>query len=86
MGDLAMEERVEAIERFRNGLEKVMVTTNLCARGIDIEQASEFVYWNANKKRMRSIDKKHIVYHPYSAISVFVISRMLARGIRTGSI
>lgn len=35
---------------------------------------------------MRSIDKKHIVYHPYSAISVFVISRMLARGIRTGSI
>lgn len=35
-----MDERVEAIERFRNGLEKVMVTTNLCARGIDIEQVN----------------------------------------------
>ncbi|OQR66345.1 DEAD-box helicase Dbp80-like [Tropilaelaps mercedesae] len=39
-GDLQMEERVAAIGRFRNCLEKVMVTTNLCARGIDIEQVS----------------------------------------------
>ncbi|XP_022710554.1 DEAD-box helicase Dbp80-like [Varroa jacobsoni] len=46
MGDLAMEERVEAIERFRNGLEKVMVTTNLCARGIDIEQVSLVVNYD----------------------------------------
>ncbi|XP_003742144.1 DEAD-box helicase Dbp80 [Galendromus occidentalis] len=39
-GDLDMEERVQTIERFRSGIEKVMVTTNLCARGIDIEQVS----------------------------------------------
>uniref|UniRef100_A0A2K5I1A0 RNA helicase n=1 Tax=Colobus angolensis palliatus TaxID=336983 RepID=A0A2K5I1A0_COLAP len=33
-------QRAAVIERFREGKEKVLVTTNVCARGIDVEQVS----------------------------------------------
>uniref|UniRef100_A0A3B3CHI2 RNA helicase n=1 Tax=Oryzias melastigma TaxID=30732 RepID=A0A3B3CHI2_ORYME len=39
-GDLTVEQRAAVIERFRNGKEKVLVTTNVCSRGIDVEQVS----------------------------------------------
>ncbi|OQR68532.1 ATP-dependent RNA helicase DDX19A-like [Tropilaelaps mercedesae] len=39
-GDLEPSERLAMIENFRNGLQKVMVTTNVCSRGIDIIQVS----------------------------------------------
>uniref|UniRef100_A0A9J8BKB5 RNA helicase n=1 Tax=Cyprinus carpio carpio TaxID=630221 RepID=A0A9J8BKB5_CYPCA len=37
---LAVEQRAAVIERFRDGKEKVLITTNVCARGIDVEQVS----------------------------------------------
>ncbi|XP_043916380.1 ATP-dependent RNA helicase DDX19A-like [Protopterus annectens] len=39
-GEMAVEQRAAVIERFREGKEKVLVTTNVCARGIDVEQVS----------------------------------------------
>ncbi|CAH1239426.1 DDX19A [Branchiostoma lanceolatum] len=39
-GELLVEQRVSVINRFRDGKEKVLITTNLCARGIDIEQVT----------------------------------------------
>lgn len=32
-GELTVEQRAAVIERFRNGKEKVLVTTNVCSRG-----------------------------------------------------
>ncbi|KAG8434691.1 hypothetical protein GDO86_012883 [Hymenochirus boettgeri] len=39
-GELAVSDRAHMIHRFREGKEKVLVTTNVCARGIDVEQVS----------------------------------------------
>ncbi|KAK6308328.1 hypothetical protein J4Q44_G00215990 [Coregonus suidteri] len=39
-GEMTVEQRAAIIERFREGKEKVLVTTNLCSRGIDVEQVS----------------------------------------------
>uniref|UniRef100_G3PBF2 RNA helicase n=1 Tax=Gasterosteus aculeatus aculeatus TaxID=481459 RepID=G3PBF2_GASAC len=39
-GEMTVEQRAAVIERFRNGKEKVLVTTNVCSRGIDVEQVS----------------------------------------------
>lgn len=39
-GELAVEQRAAVIERFREGKEKVLITTNVCSRGIDVEQVS----------------------------------------------
>ncbi|XP_067883475.1 ATP-dependent RNA helicase DDX19A-like [Heterodontus francisci] len=40
IGELTVEQRAAIIQRFREGKEKVLVTTNVCARGIDVEQVS----------------------------------------------
>lgn len=37
-GDLENEQRINIINRFRDGKEKVLITTNVLARGIDVEQ------------------------------------------------
>ncbi|XP_067946892.1 ATP-dependent RNA helicase DDX19A-like [Watersipora subatra] len=39
-GELEMSQRYSIIERFRDGKEKVLITTNLSARGLDIEQVT----------------------------------------------
>uniref|UniRef100_A0A8D2KDF0 RNA helicase n=1 Tax=Urocitellus parryii TaxID=9999 RepID=A0A8D2KDF0_UROPR len=39
-GEMMVEWRAVVIERFREVKEKVLVTTNVCARGIDVEQVS----------------------------------------------
>ncbi|XP_077478738.1 ATP-dependent RNA helicase DDX19A isoform X2 [Stigmatopora argus] len=39
-GELSVGQRASIIERFRDGKEKVLVTTNVCSRGIDVEQVS----------------------------------------------
>lgn len=33
-GEMQVEQRAAVIERFRDGKEKVLVTTNVCARGM----------------------------------------------------
>ncbi|KAJ4923851.1 hypothetical protein JOQ06_028106 [Pogonophryne albipinna] len=39
-GELTVEQRADVIQRFRTGKEKVLVTTNVCSRGIDVEQVT----------------------------------------------
>ncbi|XP_062871538.1 ATP-dependent RNA helicase DDX19A isoform X2 [Trichomycterus rosablanca] len=39
-GELTVEQRAAVIQRFREGKEKVLITTNVCSRGIDVEQVS----------------------------------------------
>ncbi|KAM4678480.1 ATP-dependent RNA helicase DDX25-like [Discoglossus pictus] len=39
-GELSVPDRADMIQRFRDGKEKVLITTNVCARGIDVEQVS----------------------------------------------
>ncbi|KAJ7305071.1 hypothetical protein JRQ81_010880 [Phrynocephalus forsythii] len=39
-GELTVEQRADVIQRFRDGKEKVLVTTNVCARGIDVKQVT----------------------------------------------
>merc|ERR1712105_423200 len=35
-GELTVEERIQVLDRFRDGLEKVLITTNVMSRGIDV--------------------------------------------------
>ncbi|XP_077286524.1 putative ATP-dependent RNA helicase Dbp80 [Arctopsyche grandis] len=39
-GDLDVEQRIAVLDRFRAGQEKVLITTNVLARGIDVEQVT----------------------------------------------
>ncbi|TDG51273.1 hypothetical protein AWZ03_002360 [Drosophila navojoa] len=39
-GDLTVEQRLAVLDRFRSGQEKVLITTNVLSRGIDIEQVT----------------------------------------------
>ncbi|KAH9504391.1 ATP-dependent RNA helicase ddx19a [Bulinus truncatus] len=42
-GELPIEMRADIIRRFRDGKEKVLITTNVSARGIDVEQVTVVV-------------------------------------------
>jgi len=39
-GELTVEERLRVLDRFRDGLEKILITTNVLSRGIDVEQVT----------------------------------------------
>uniref|UniRef100_T1ISG0 RNA helicase n=1 Tax=Strigamia maritima TaxID=126957 RepID=T1ISG0_STRMM len=39
-GDLTVDQRISILDRFRKGTEKVLITTNVLARGIDVEQVT----------------------------------------------
>lgn len=44
-----MEQRIAVLDRFRAGLEKVLITTNVLSRGIDIEQVTIVVNFDMPK-------------------------------------
>lgn len=39
-GDLGPDERIMVLDRYRQGLEKILITTNVLSRGIDVEQVT----------------------------------------------
>ena len=39
-GEITVEQRLAVLNRFRDGKEKLLITTNVSARGIDVEQVS----------------------------------------------
>uniref|UniRef100_A0A8C5MW19 RNA helicase n=1 Tax=Leptobrachium leishanense TaxID=445787 RepID=A0A8C5MW19_9ANUR len=55
-GELIVTERARMIQRFRDGEEKVLITTNVCARGIDIEQVSVVINFDLPLNADGSID------------------------------
>ncbi|XP_056129520.1 ATP-dependent RNA helicase DDX19A [Lampris incognitus] len=57
-GEMTVEQRADVIERFRNGKEKVLVTTNVCSRGIDVEQVSIVVNFDLPVDREGKADNE----------------------------
>jgi len=45
-GDLTVEQRTQIINRFRDGDERVLIATNLMARGIDVEQVTVVINYD----------------------------------------
>ena len=45
-GEITVEQRIAVLNRFRDGKEKLLITTNVCARGIDVEQVNtcDFIF------------------------------------------
>ncbi|XP_029429782.1 ATP-dependent RNA helicase DDX25 isoform X3 [Rhinatrema bivittatum] len=55
-GELDVQQRAAVIQRFRDGKEKVLITTNVCARGIDVEQVSIVVNFDLPLNRDGGVD------------------------------
>lgn len=55
-GELDIEQRLNILNRFRDGKEKVLITTNVCARGIDVEQVTIVVNYDIPVDQMNRPD------------------------------
>jgi len=44
--DLKVNERIHVLDRFRDGKEKILITCNVCSRGLDIEQVTVVVNYD----------------------------------------
>ena len=45
-GEITVEQRIAVLNRFRDGKEKLLITTNVCARGIDVEQVTVVINYD----------------------------------------
>ncbi|XP_044176836.1 ATP-dependent RNA helicase DBP5-like [Acropora millepora] len=45
-GEITVEQRLAVLNRFRNGKEKLLITTDVCARGIDVGQVTAVVNYD----------------------------------------
>ncbi|CAH2015986.1 unnamed protein product [Acanthoscelides obtectus] len=57
-GDLTVEQLISVLDRFREGREKVLITTNVLARGIDVDQVTIVVNFDLPLKRRMLLLKK----------------------------
>ncbi|XP_068599344.1 ATP-dependent RNA helicase DDX19A [Brachionichthys hirsutus] len=57
-GELTVEQRAAVISRFREGKEKVLVSTNVCSRGIDVEQLTLVVNFDLPVKQSGDTDNE----------------------------
>ncbi|XP_066495473.1 ATP-dependent RNA helicase DDX25 [Tiliqua scincoides] len=55
-GELTVEERAMVIQQFRDGKDKVLITTNVCARGIDVQQVTIVVNFSLPTNAMKTVD------------------------------
>lgn len=55
-GDLDVQQRMQVLDRFRGGQEKVLITTNVLARGIDVEQVTIVVNFDLPMDQQRRAD------------------------------
>ncbi|KAK0166981.1 hypothetical protein PV327_004436 [Microctonus hyperodae] len=55
-GDLTVEQRIAVLDRFREGIEKVLITTNVLARGIDVAQVTIVVNFDLPMDQNRKAD------------------------------
>ena len=60
-GDLTVEERTVALQRFRDGIERVLIATNVMARGIDVDQVTVVINYDLPVNN----DTKEIDYETY---------------------
>ena len=47
-GDMPQKERDAIMAEFRSGTTRVLITTDVWARGLDVQQASDFNPWDNN--------------------------------------
>ncbi|ESN90161.1 hypothetical protein HELRODRAFT_104410 [Helobdella robusta] len=55
-GELVVEQRAAVIARFKEGKERVLITTNVSARGIDVEQVTVVVNFDLPVDTMHRVD------------------------------
>ncbi|XP_063167204.1 ATP-dependent RNA helicase DDX25 isoform X1 [Candoia aspera] len=55
-GELTVEQRADVIQQFRDGKHKVLITTNVCARGIDVKQVTIVVNFTLPTKMTQEPD------------------------------
>ncbi|CAH8531938.1 unnamed protein product [Schistosoma haematobium] len=55
-GDLDVSQREKVIEDFRSSNFRVLITTNVCSRGLDIPQVNLIINWNMPTTRTGSAD------------------------------
>ncbi len=58
---MTVEERTAALQRFRDGHERVLIATNVMARGIDVEQVTVVV----NYDLPINVETKEVDYETY---------------------
>lgn len=56
-GDMSSEERSLVLKEFRNGASRVLITTDLLARGIDVQQVSLVINYDLPKNRENYIHR-----------------------------
>ncbi|XP_047912674.1 ATP-dependent RNA helicase DDX25-like isoform X1 [Anser cygnoides] len=54
--ELTIVQRANVIQRFRDGKEKVLITTNVCARGIDVAQVTIVVNFSLPVNQQKELD------------------------------
>ncbi|XP_036786219.1 ATP-dependent RNA helicase DDX25 isoform X1 [Manis pentadactyla] len=57
-GELTVDQRASVLQRFRDGKEKVLITTNVCARGIDVKQVTVVVNFDLPLNQAQEPDYK----------------------------
>eukprot|EP00172_Hildenbrandia_rubra_P001211 Plantae.Rhodophyta-Hildenbrandia_rubra.ctg17640.p1 GENE.Plantae.Rhodophyta-Hildenbrandia_rubra.ctg17640~~Plantae.Rhodophyta-Hildenbrandia_rubra.ctg17640.p1 ORF type:complete len:469 (+),score=102.18 Plantae.Rhodophyta-Hildenbrandia_rubra.ctg17640:824-2230(+) len=63
-GDMAPEERDRVIDEFRDGTTRVLVTTNVLARGVDVLSVNVVINWDMpNKGRLRGVADQETYLH-----------------------
>ena len=79
-----MDERSNVIKRFQQGLERVLISTNLTARGIDVEQVTLVVNFDLPRsqgewdpKTRRNVGKAEADCETYGQVSKKVIKFLL---------
>ena len=55
-GEMDISSRVAVLNRFREGKDKLLITTNLCARGLDIEQITLVINYDLPLDMMGNTD------------------------------
>jgi ATP-dependent RNA helicase DDX19/DBP5 len=55
-GDLTVEQRIAVLDRFRDGVERLLISTNVLARGIDVEQVTLVVNFDLPVDMRRNAD------------------------------
>lgn len=55
-GELTVDQRIAVLDRFRQGIEKVLITTNVLSRGIDVEAVTIVVNFDLPVDLQRQAD------------------------------
>lgn len=59
-GQLEVTERARVIRRFQQGLERVLVSTNVTARGIDVEQVTLVINYDLPDQKLENFDTNQV--------------------------